>query len=128
MNESKKVLNKLLGFMTRFVTIAAQANVQTKISENFYKTEIQNLFKKIQSETDKEFWDNAFDLSIEDKHLLGFRKYNKNESKMLIPLWIVECLPDNYEKEVTTIFGNAVILSNKVEDKDTKFGCTCYMV
>ena len=82
-------------------------------------------FERIKKETNGEFWDKVFALDSDDRLTLGFRKWDKDEDKLLIPIWIVECLPDDYNIEVTSIFCEKTSIKNI--DKDTRMGCVAYM-
>ena len=69
------------------------------------------------------FWKEVFDLDSHSKLLLGFRMWT-NETDLLIPIWIVECLPDNFDAVVESISGKRC--SIKEIDKDTRAGCVAY--
>ena len=84
---------------------------------------VKEPFKKIKEQYDVNFWKKVFDLDSHSKLLLGFRMWT-NETDLLIPIWIVECLPDNFDAVVESISGKRC--SIKEIDKDTRAGCVAY--
>ena len=82
--------------------------------------EINNMFKSVKQTYDETFWRKVFTLSEYEKRILGFRKWEENDPKMCIPIWIWECLPDDM------IIAEG---KNKTElDNDTRFGCVWWRV
>lgn len=83
-------------------------------------------FDYIKKETDSQFWHDVFKLDYEERFMLGFRQWDDDKEHLLIPLWIVECLPDDFDIEVNSIGGRTC--SIKDIDKDICCGCVAYMV
>ena len=84
---------------------------------------VKEPFKHIKEHYELDFWKEVFSLTIEQKLLLGFRMWT-NETDLLIPIWIIECLPDNFDAVVESISGKRC--SIKEIDKDTRAGCVAY--
>jgi len=83
-------------------------------------------FRHIKETRNADFWNEVFKLDDELRFLLGFKKWSSTDTEMLIPIWIIECLPDDFDITVTSISGARC--SIKKIDKDTRFGCVAYMV
>lgn len=83
-------------------------------------------FERVKRETDSQFWHDVFKLDYEERFMLGFRQWDDDKEHLLIPLWIIECLPDDFDIEVIGIGGGKY--SIKDIDKDIRFGCVAYMV
>ena len=85
-------------------------------------------FQAVKEEKDfnADFWNKVFKLDDEERFMLGFRRWDEHSKELLIPLWIVECLPDDFDIKVTGIMGGE--FSIKEIDKDVRFGCVAYMV
>jgi len=82
-------------------------------------------FKRVKEELGADFWRDVFSLPDEERFLLGFLRWDENSKGLLIPIWVVECLPDDFDIEVTGIMGG--VCSIKKIDKDIRFGCVAYM-
>jgi hypothetical protein len=82
-------------------------------------------FDYIKKETDSKFWHDVFKLNYDERFSLGFRQWDDDKEHLLIPLWIVECLPDDFDIEVNSIGGRTC--SIKDIDKDIRCGCVAYM-
>lgn len=96
---------------------------------DFCKKEVKENFKsfrKRNEDKELEFWKKVFELPVEKKELLRFCKFDEKSDKMLIPLWIIECLPENFDVEVESIDGQKCSIKNI--DKDVRFGCVAYMI
>ena len=83
-------------------------------------------FERIKKEKDSQFWHDVFKLDYEERFMLGFRQWDDDKEHLLIPLWIIECLPDDFDIEVNSIGGRTY--SIKDIDKDIRCGCVAYMV
>ena len=84
---------------------------------------VKKPFKDIKKKYDINFWKEVFALTIEQKLLLGFRMLT-SENDLLIPIWIIECLPDDFDATVESICGSRC--SIKEIDKDTRADCVAY--
>lgn len=81
--------------------------------ENVRK-EIEDAFAAVRKNTIEAFWREVFALPDEQKIALGFKYFEEGDTKMCIPIWIWECLPDDM-----LIDGKP----KKELDNDTRFGC-----
>ncbi len=79
---------------------------------------ISDQIENIKEKFKEDFWNAVFELPEEQKMLLGFLKWSKEEKEMGIPIWIWACLPDDM-----TIGGNGGGKMKKELDNDTWFGC-----
>lgn len=82
--------------------------------ENGVCSEIDAYFSR--HKQDEGFWRKVFSLSEKEKLILGFRYYEQGDSKMNIPIWIWNLLPDDMYIED----GGKTV---KELDNDTRFGC-----
>lgn len=125
MNETNDTLMTALNIMKIVANSAACCFAYNQLNKADFWIK-KDCFERIRNETDKEFWDKVFALDNDDKLTLGFRFWDEPHDKMLIPLWIVECLPDDYDVEVVCINGQKSSIKNI--DKDNRFGCVAYMI
>lgn len=122
MNQNE-IFEKALGYMIYLANESAHS-VAYNQDANYWTKEA---FKKLKESNGKcEFWKQVFKLDDEYRYKLGFKKWDSSHAEMLIPLWIVECLPEDFDCIVTSIFGEKS--SIKDINKDTRFGCIAYMV
>lgn len=120
MNE---IFEKALGYMIYLANESAHSVAYNQDANYWTK----NAFKKLKESNGMcDFWKQVFALDDEYRFKLGFKKWSSTDKEMLIPLWIVECLPDDFDITVTSI--NGTRCSIKKIDKDTRFGCVAYMV
>lgn len=84
--------------LMRFIVTHAAQNNAYDWSATTCKNNIDKSFEDIRKHekygTEK-FWRDVFALSEEQKSALGFRKFDENDEKMCIPMWIWQCLPDD---------------------------------
>ncbi len=76
-------------------------------------------------------WKEIFDLPDAERILLGFRYFDKPTTNdvhtlMLIPIWIVACLPNDFTLMTTDLNGNSLVIDFNKIDKDTRYGCIAY--
>ena len=84
---------------------------------------IKDTYKRMKECYDVDFWKEVFALNTEQKLMLGFRIWY-DENALVIPLWIIECLPDDFDAIVESINGQRVHI--KDINKDTRAGCVAY--
>ena len=84
---------------------------------------VKDTYKRMKEYYDVEFWKEVFALDNKQKLMLGFRMW-ADENNLVIPLWIIECLPDDFDATVESISGSRC--SIKEIDKDTRAGCVAY--
>lgn len=125
MNETNDTLMTALNIMKIVANSAACCFAYNQLNKADFWIK-KDCFERIKKETDKEFWDKVFALDNDDKLALGFRFWDESHEGMLIPLWIIECLPDDYDIEVVDINGQKS--SIKDIDKDVRIGCVAYMI
>lgn len=110
-----KVFDKVVKYMGLVVTAAGEGNAFKNNWNNDFRCEqIDNVFGFIKENTDEEFWKSVFNLPYVKKLMLGFKYFDENDTKLLIPIWIWNCLPDN------------MLIEGKMKkdlDNDTRFGC-----
>lgn len=103
--------------LMRFIVTHAAQNNAYDWSATTCKNNIDKSFEDIRKHekygTEK-FWRDVFALSEEQKSALGFRKFDENDEKMCIPMWIWQCLPDDMLFEGKP---------KKDLDNDIRFGC-----
>ena len=102
--------------------IANQATYPTAYNQDA-NSWVKEPFKKIKEQYDVNFWKEIFNLDSHSKLLLGFRMWT-DENDLLIPIWIIESLPDDFDATVESISGKRC--SIKEIDKDTRAGCVAY--
>ena len=103
----------------RFIASGAAEGHAYKWDGESIAYEIKTRFGQVRNHDGygESFWREVFALSAEEKYALGFKTIWEGEEKMLIPLWIWECLPDDM------IFEGK---KKKDIDNDTRFGCVCW--
>lgn len=103
---------KAIFVMTRIANAAACSYAYSA----GYGDEVNERFEMIHANEDcgESFWREVFALPYEEKLALGFRKFAEGDTKMCIPIWIWECLPDDM-----LIEGK----KKKDLDNDIRFGC-----
>ena len=106
--------------------LANQAAHGHAYHQHEYWSKSSFMYVKEETAFNSDFWNKVFKLDDEERFKLGFRRWDENSKGLLIPLWIVECLPDDFDIKVTGICGGEY--SIKDIDKDTRFGCVAYMV
>jgi len=116
------IFEDALSIMIYLVNNAASEVAYNQSSETWTKS----AFRHIKESKKADFWKKVFKLDDELRFLLGFKKWSSTDKEMLIPIWIIECLPDDFDLTVTSIMGGRC--SIKDIDKDTRFGCVAYMV
>ena len=131
MTETFKKANHIMKLVANAAACAvAYAKYNSKNAEakaHHYEYRVKtDMFDRIKKEVDGSFWKDVFNLSYEERFMLRFRKWDDDEEHLLIPLWIIECLPDDFDIEVTGISGGKY--SIKEIDKDIRCGCVAYMV
>lgn len=97
-NDNNNVFIDALILQTRMANILANINLYSNIKAKDIKKYIIKQFNKIKTNNlfnDHSFWYAVFNLSEKEKELLGFEKFNEVDNKMMIPLWIWVCLPDD---------------------------------
>lgn len=92
-------------------------------SSDFRIKEINEFFEKKKESLGADFWNAVFQLPDEQKQMLGFCKWCKEEKEMCIPIWIWACLPEDMP-----IGGNGGGKMKKDLDSDTRFGCVWWRV
>lgn len=98
-------------------------------SKEFQLKNVFNGFEDIKERMTNEKFAEILNLPDEQKLILGFRNYSsssKEEGKMLIPLWLIEVMPENFHIEVTSILGDKCDI--QTVDKDCRGGCIAYMI
>lgn len=92
-SDENQIFVDTLMIMTRIVNCAGEGWAYRKHwSDEFRCQELNDIFEN-NYKKDEEFWKQVFDLPVEQKMLLGFRYFDKNDTKMLIPIWIWNLLP-----------------------------------
>ena len=97
-DNNNNVFIDALILQTRMANILANINLYPNIKAKDIKKYIIKQFNKIKTSNlfnDHSFWYAVFNLSEKEKELLGFEKMNEVDNKMMIPLWIWVCLPDD---------------------------------
>lgn len=120
-NETSETFKKALGLM---IGIANQVAMGKAYNQKEYW--LDRAFSHAKEDYDAAFWHEVFNLPEEEKRMLGFGKWSADSKGMLIPIWVFECIPDDFDLEVTSIMGDTRQLKD-VTDIDTRFGCLCYM-
>ena len=87
---------------------------------------IENTFESIKKQFTKETCENILKLPNIQKLDLGFKYWNEANDKMLIPLWFIMIIPETFDIEVTSVFGNKSSIKNI--DKDVSAGCVAYYI
>lgn len=120
-NETSETFKKALGLM---IGIANQVAMGKAYNQKEYW--LDRAFSNAKEDYSAAFWHEVFNLPEEEKRMLGFGKWSADSKGMLIPIWVFECIPDDFDLEVTSIMGDTRQLKD-VTDTDTRFGCLCYM-
>lgn len=97
-NDNNDVFINALILQTRMANILANIALYPNIKGKYIKEYIIKQIDKIKFSNlfnDHSFWYAVFNLSEKEKEILGFEKFNENDNKMMIPLWIWICLPDD---------------------------------
>ena len=84
----------------------------------FRCSEVNRIFVNQKAKLDESFWNKVFNLSVEEKLILGFRAMDnesKKKNKLNIPIWIWNLLPDDMYIED----GGKTV---KELDNDNRFG------
>ena len=122
MNQNE-IFEKALGYMIYLANESAHS-VAYNQDANYWTKEA---FKKLKESSGKcEFWKQVFKLDDEYRYKLGFKKWDDVHNGICIPIWIIACLPEDFDCIVTSIFGEQSSIKNI--DKDTRFCCVAYMV
>ena len=91
--DENQIFVDALMIMTRIINCAGEGWAYRKHwNDEFRCQELNDIFEN-KYKKDEEFWKQVFDLPVEQKMLLGFRYFDKNDTKMLIPIWIWNLLP-----------------------------------
>lgn len=125
-NSESEIFERALRIMQCVANNASEGHEFSKHWGEKFRAEntdhfIQNV--KTNPDYDSEFWNCVFNLPEEQKQILGFLKWSKQEEGMCIPIWIWVCLPDDM-----SIGGNAEGKMKKDLDNDTRFGCVWWRV
>ena len=124
MEKEPTIFEKALGLM---IWIANQAACGNAYNQKEYW--VTQAFRDAKKSYDAAFWKEVFKLPKEERFKLGFRLWDKDAPGMLVPIWIIESLPDDFELETVCINGvEEKILVKDLKDKDVRFGCVAYMV
>lgn len=127
-----KTFVKALCLMRYLSNSAAESMVYHESwGDTFTIKNVKNSFEYVSEHGgyDGNFWKDVFKLPSNLKGVLGFCFYDeetREQNKMLIPLWIVESLPKDFDIEVTSITGENCSIKNI--DKDNRFGCVAYLI
>lgn len=122
----------MFDYALRFLNaIANSAAESITYNENwgndFSIKNIKNMFEYIKEDLTAEKYKAILELPVEQRLQLGFKSYSKDyPNKLLIPLWVIQIMPDNFDIEVTSIFGEKCSIKNI--NKDIRFGCVAYMI
>lgn len=124
MENEPTVFEKALSLMIWLVNQAACGNAYNQ--KDYWVTKA---FEQAKEFYNADFWKEVFKLPKEERFKLGFRLWDKDSPGMLVPIWIIESLPDDFELETVSIMGaKNKILVKDLKDKDVRFGCVAYMV
>ena len=112
------IFHKALGVM-KYIANSATMGYAYKWGDATSADNVKRCFEQLRADKEfgEEFWRDVFKLPEELKFALGFRKFEKGDSEMCIPLWIWECLPDD------------MLFEGKMKkdlDNDIRFGCVCW--
>lgn len=122
--------NKAYDFAIRCIATIANVSAESRAfgkfwSEKFTVKNSSEVFDSVKTQLSHDMCMAILNLPEEKKLNLGFRKWSKETNKMLIPLWFIECLPDDFNIEVTCIDNTKTSIKNI--DKDIRGGCVAYM-
>ena len=117
--KQKDTFERAVAIMTYLANNAAYP-IAYKQGADFW---VKDAFKRVKHDFNTDFWKSVFELNNEQKFILGFRIWS-NESELLIPIWIIESLPDDFDAVVESISGGRC--SIKEIDKDCRAGCATY--
>ena len=95
-------------------------------SNEFCMHHIEDTFESIKKQFTKEICENILKLPNIQKLDLGFKYWDEANDKMLIPLWFIMIIPETFDVEVTSIFGDNTSIKNI--DNDTRAGCVAYYI
>lgn len=78
------------------MNLIANAAISELINKEKADVDLREAIEIVKKNTDVNFWKDVFELDAEKKTLLGFVEplYTKD---LRIPIWIIECLPDNFD-------------------------------
>lgn len=129
---NNEIFVKALSLMRYFSNTAAESMAYHKSwGDEFTIKNVKNSFEYVSEHDnyDIDFWKEVFKLPSKLKGVLGFCFFDeetREQDKMLIPLWIVESLPKDFDVEVTSITGENCSIKNI--NKDIRFGCVAYLI
>ena len=116
----KKTFERAIANMNFIVNTAVSQLVNKEKANLNLREAIENVKKN----TDVNFWKDVFGLDAEKKKVLGFVE-PLNTKDLRIPLWIIECLPDNFDAIVKN-YDDCKEYSIKDIDKETYIGTVNY--
>lgn len=107
--------------MTYLMNEVASTQEYTNWSDSFARKEIGECYVKVQEEMKKI---NFNQLNEEELKFLGFRKFSKDSTNYLIPLWLLRCLPEG--TKVVSFMGKEKTVGVDYIDNDVRGGLTAY--
>jgi len=94
--EHRPIFEEAARIMTHILNISGSGVAYSNTWSNEFRCkEIDEAFETEKDGHDEYFWRKVFALSNEEKLILGFRYFDENKDKMLIPIWIWNLLPDD---------------------------------
>lgn len=122
----KEIFEKAIRIMQCIANHGGSVHEYAKHWSKEYRAEsMSKLIEEIKSDKDygADFWNAVLALPEEQKMLLGFLKWSKEEKEMCIPIWIWACLPEDMP-----IWGNGGGKMKKDLDNDIRCGCVWWRV
>lgn len=116
----KKTLERAIAYMNLIATRAVSQLVNKENDD----IDLREAIEIVKKNTDVNFWKDVFGLDAEKKKLLGFVE-PLNTKDLRIPIWIIECLPDNFDAIVKN-YDDCKEYSIKDIDKETYIGTVNY--
>lgn len=118
--EKEKYFNIMKNYKRMCSSLIADIASYSSWSDEFCRMEINELYAKLV----KEFNDIDFtQFTMDELKQFDFKMWDENI--ILMPVWVIDCLPDG--AVVTSIDGDEITFDkSKGLDKDQRFGATAY--
>lgn len=116
----KKTFERAIAYMNLIATRAVSQLVNKENDD----IDLREAIEIVKKSTDVNFWKDVLELDDEKKTLLGFVE-TLDTKDSLIPIWIIECLPDNFDAIVKN-YNDGKEYSIKDIEKETYLGTVHY--